>query len=102
MAALITLHEQQKISGVAPSNTSIVIENMHIERNLQSRRKLKRTHTQTETDILELDYLVCSFPDCSNEAVGKALLKGNGKTYDLCANHLREVSLNRLNWKVFQ
>jgi hypothetical protein len=100
MAAVVGGYKQEVISGASPTNTSIVIENMHIERNLQPRRKLKRTHA--EIDTFELDYPVCGYSGCDGEAVGKAVLLGNGREFDLCADHLKRVSADRLNWRVIQ
>lgn len=49
LAGLVATYEQQGVSGVYPSNT-ITIENLNVQRNLRSRRKLV---VEEETEVAE-------------------------------------------------
>jgi len=85
MAGVVGAYRQERIDGVSPSNTSIDIGKIVIERNLQPRRKLKRTHT--ETDIFEIEVDTCCFANCDNPAVTEAFY--NSEARKLCDKHVK-------------
>jgi hypothetical protein len=84
MATLLAAWRTEQITGVNPSHTSIDIGNIIINRNTQERRKLKHAHT--ETDTVELEYDVCCFAGCNNEAKTTAFY--NGESRKLCDKHV--------------
>jgi hypothetical protein len=86
MATLIGVYRQQQIDGVSPTNTSIEIGEIRIERNLQPRRKLTRTYT--ETDVLEMEVDVCCFAGCDEAATTEAVYVPAGEKRRLCEKHV--------------
>lgn len=68
MAAIIGAYKQEQITGAYPTNTSIEFGQIIINRNTQERRKLTRTHTETDTETLETEgSVVCCV--CGDDAV---------------------------------
>lgn len=101
MATLLATWRTEQISGVNPSNTSIDIGSIVINRNMQERRKLTRTHTETDTVETET-VVVCGYVNCGGVAVGKGVFQGNGKEFLLCADHLKEAEANRRKWTTLE
>lgn len=101
VAFIIAHHtEQHAIGNTKFEGLPVVIENLNVVQNVQSRpRRLIRNSDVAESEAVgEVER--CSVNGCSDGVVGRAVLLGNKKEYAFCASHLRERELDRINWRV--
>jgi hypothetical protein len=101
MAAIVGTYKQEQIDGASPTNTRIDIGKIVIERNLQPRRKLKRTHT--EIDSVEIEDC-CGFANCDKPATAEATYLPTGETRKLCDTHVRLLTTEgaqSVDWRFY-